>query len=167
MDRTTEALNYIRERYFEEQARFNHLEDKCGKLVTLLTISIAAYGSLVVFKSDSILKSCTELEWIISAICIASFFAMACSWGHALLALKMGGRPVAAKSRKNAEYLYSASDEDAIQQMFDCYVNTTEELGSVIDLKATNLEHAYNELSISAWLVAIFAILIVIKELFA
>lgn len=162
-----EAISYIKDRYNEEQARFNHFEEKCGRLVTLLTVTIAALGGLVGFKKDNIFTPCTELDMVILILCLLSFFVLSCAWGHSLLALKVGECPVAAKSRDNAEYLVNASKEDAIKQIFECYVNPTGELAEVINTKTQNLEHAYNELSIGAWLVAIFSILLIGKEIFS
>ncbi len=162
-----EAISYIKDRYNEELARFTHFEEKCGRLVALLTVTIAALGGLVGFKKDNIFSPCTELDWVVLVVCLLSFFILSCAWGHSLLALKVGDCPVAAKSRDNAEYLVSASQEDSIKQIFECYVNTTSELSEVINTKAKNLEHAYNELSIGAWLVAIFSILLIGKEIFS
>ena len=165
MDMKSEALNYVRERYVEEQARFKHIEDKCGMLITFLTVSIAAFGSIVSFKNTNLFSPCSMLEWLLFIFCVLTFFVLACSWGHALLALKLGKCPIAAKSKENAEYIFSASEQDVLEHIYDCYVNPIEELEHVINDKARNLELAYNELSISAWLIAVFSILIILKEL--
>lgn len=96
-------------------------------------------------------------------VCPFVFIVLGCAWGHALLALKLDNCPIAAKSRENAEYIFNSSEPDAVEQIFDCYVNTTEELSEVIDRKAVKIEHAYNELAMSGWLAALFVFLIFIK----
>lgn len=165
MDIKTEALNYIKDRYIEEQSRFKHFEEKCGKLVTLMTIVIGIFTALVGFKSKVIFSPVSEIEWLILVACGAISLVLACSWGHALLALKLGECPVAPKSRANADYILGTSDEKSLAHMIDCYVDTTEKLSVVIDRKAQNLEHAYNEMAIAAWISGLLVILIAIKEL--
>ncbi|MBN1141912.1 MAG: hypothetical protein JXB25_09000 [Deltaproteobacteria bacterium] len=165
MDIKIEVLNYIKDRYIEEQSRFTHFEEKCGKIVTLLTIIIGVFASLVGFKSQTLFGPSGKLDWVILLACSVIAFAMACSWGHALRALKLGECPVAAKSKSNAEYLFTATEEDAFKQIIDCYVDTTEKLTKVIDEKATNLEQAYKNLVLSAWSSIFLVILLVIKEL--
>lgn len=167
MDIKSEALSYIRDRYVEEQSRFNHFEEKCGKLVSLLTIVIGIFVSLVGFKSKALFSLDSELDWIVLGLCALLSIVLASAWGHALRALKLGDCPVAAKSRKNADYILSTSSESAFQHIVDCYVDTTEILGKVIDEKAQNLEHAYGEITASAWISALLALFIAIKELSA
>ena len=166
MNQKTEVLNYVQQRYMEEQARFKHFEDKCSKLVNSLTIVIAAFCGIVGFKSEALFSPNTELQWINLILCCLAFFALACAWGHSLLALRIGDCPIAAKSRKNADYLLKAEPDDAFIQMFDCYVDATQELHSVIDKKSINLEHAYDELILGASLAVGFMFLSVIMEVF-
>jgi len=165
MDIKTESLIYIRDRYFEEQSRFKHIEDKCGKLITLLTILIAVLGAFANLNINNLFNPCTWIEWAILVIVLLVFFVLSCSWGHSLLALKVGNSPVATKTRENADYIISANEEDALKQIVNCYISTIEELTPIIDEKAINIKHAYDELVISAWLIGSFSILFIIKEI--
>jgi hypothetical protein len=165
MDIKSEALNYVRERYVEEQQRFKHIEDKCAVIVSFLTVSIAAFGSILGLKNTGIFTPNSVLDWLIFTFCILTLFVLACAWGHALLALKLGKCPVAAKSRINADFIFKANENDAFEQIYDCYVSPIETLENVINQKAKNLSLAYNEIVISAWLIALFAILVTLKEL--
>jgi len=166
MDEKTEILNYVRERYIEEQGRFRHFEDKCSKLVKSLTIVIAVFCGIVSFKSATLLSPTTEIQWINLFLCSLSFFALFCAWGHSMRALRIGEFPIAAKSRKNAEYILNAKPKDAFDQIFDCYVDATEKAHSVIDEKSINLEHAYDEMILGSSVLVISIFLTVIMEIF-
>ena len=63
MSQNSEILNYVRERYVEEKDRFNHFEDKCGKILNSLTIVIVAFCGIVGFKSDTLFSPTTVIEW--------------------------------------------------------------------------------------------------------
>lgn len=167
MNPKTEILNYVQERYMEEKDRFKHFEDKCSRLLNSLTIVIVAFCGIVGFKSATLFSPLTGLQWINLFLCSLAFFALACAWGHSLLALKIGECPIAAKSRENADYLLNAEAKDAFEQMFACYVDATQELHSVIEKKSINLEHAYDELILGASSVVVFIFLTVIMEVFA
>jgi hypothetical protein len=161
-----DVLNYVQARYTEEKERFKHFEEKCGKLLNSLTIVIAAFCGITGFKSSTLFSPQTMFQWIVLILCCFAFFALACAWGHLLLALKIGVSPIAAKSRENAEYLMSADPQDAFEQMFACYVDATQELESVIETKSKNLELAYGELILGASLVVVFIFLSIIMEVF-
>jgi hypothetical protein len=164
MENKAEILNYVKERYIEEQARFNHFENKSFKLVKSLTIVIAAFGSIVSFKSEVLLSPGTEIQRIILFLCCVAFLALFCAWGHSMRALRIGKCPIAAKNRENAEYLLNAPPEDAFKQMYDCYVDATQKLDSIIDFKSINLEHAYNELILGTSTVVVIIFLTLILE---
>lgn len=103
------------------------------------------------------------LDWLIIALFGFSFLCLTCSWGHALLALRISDAPVAAKSRSNSDYLLEQTDEEALEQIINCYVSPMEELGQVIDEKARNLNLAYEELVYGAAATAIFILLALYK----
>jgi hypothetical protein len=128
---------------------------------------IVAFCGIVGFKSATLLSPRTMLEWINLFLCCLAFFALSCAWGHSLLALKIGKCPMAAKSKKNADYLLNAEPKDAFEQMFSCYVDATQELDLVIEKKSINLEHAYDELLLGASLVVVFILLTITMEVFA
>lgn len=161
-----EILNYVQGRYTEEQERFKHFEEKCGKLLNSLTIVIAAFCGIAGFKSSTLFSPHTMLQWINLILCCLAFMALSCAWGHLLLALKIGVCPIAAKSRENSDYLMKAEPKDAFEQMFDCYVDATQEIESVIEKKSKNLELAYDELILGASLVIAFIFLTIIMEVF-
>lgn len=42
-----ETLAYLKDRYKDEQARFDHFENKCAKFLTAVSVVIAALTALV------------------------------------------------------------------------------------------------------------------------
>lgn len=42
-----ETLTYLKDRYKDEQARFDHFENKCAKFLTAVSVVIVALTALV------------------------------------------------------------------------------------------------------------------------
>lgn len=88
------VLEYLKDRYDEEQDRFAHFEEKCSKLLTLLSILIAALGSIAAVKSPLAFPPTSVLQWLLVAALLGAIFSLICAWGHTLLALKIDDCPV-------------------------------------------------------------------------
>jgi hypothetical protein len=164
MENKLEALHYVRERYIEEQARFTHVENKCAMFLTLLTIMIAVFGMLVGFNNKEMFKPKSIAEWVELIFFALAVFTMVCSWGHFLLALKIGKAPVAPRNIETANWFKIASNNECITHIYNCYADTTPEVSTTIEEKIRNIELAYDELAISAWLVAGFSLIKIYLE---
>ncbi|MBF4377435.1 hypothetical protein, partial [Vibrio anguillarum] len=98
------------------------------------------------FAKDSLFSPNTPWMWVqLALFCIASL-CLVCSWGHAILAIKIGDCPVLPKQENVAVYLRDSSACERDAYIFDCYVDTLKQLTKVIDEKSINLEHSYDEL---------------------
>lgn len=150
MDIKTEALNYIRERYNEEQRRFHHFEEKCSKLVGLLTFMLSGTSVIITILGKDKIPPNGTFEWLTLILLGCALFLMFCAWGHAMLALKIGDCPQASRSRENAYFIFNAQEADALDQIYECYVNSTQELFSFIQDKAKNLKYTFEEMFIAA-----------------
>ncbi|CAM3686207.1 hypothetical protein ACTXIM_07755 [Pseudoalteromonas nigrifaciens] len=89
---------------------------------------------------------------------------IACSWGHALLALKISDSPVLPRSKEVSDYLLQVDDDAREQYITNCFIHTVKELSGAIEDKSKNLEHSYNELVLSAWFFLFFNIILAIME---
>jgi hypothetical protein len=164
LDSIIETLTYLNDRYIEEQARFNHLEAKCSKLLTFLTGVIGALSIWASFSKDTLFTPSSPLNWIqLGLFCIA-LFCILCSWGHSLLAIKIDDYPVLPKSKKVTDYMESSTETECYKYIFECYVDTLPLLSAQIDLKSINLAHAYDELTYSAWALGILGFLTIMIE---
>ncbi|EHH2484569.1 hypothetical protein J7X22_004685 [Vibrio parahaemolyticus] len=151
MEAKIETLDYLKERYAEEQERFKHFEEKCSKFLAFLTAVVGVLSAWGAFAKDTLFSPSTQWGWIqLALFCMASF-SLVCSWGHAILAIKIGDTPVLPKQENVAVYLRDSSKEERESYIFDCYVHTLKQLTEVIDEKSINLEHSYTELICSAW----------------
>jgi len=160
----TEVIEYVKERYSEESARFSHIESKSGQMLGLLSALFVFLGAAVSFRKDSLFEPCTNLDWAILLSLFATSIFLAISWRTALAALKLGECPVPKKDIENSDYLRTASDEEAFSQIVDCYVDTTRLLTPIVDAKARFLGMSYNTLVISAYLSALFISLVIARE---
>jgi len=162
MDRT---LEYVKDRYNEEQNRFKHVEEKSTKLLTFLTVVISALIAIASIKNNTIFSPDSPLDWIRTVLYCFTGFTVFCAWGHALLALKVGVYPNAPLSREAATYIKKTDKDERDLFIFDCYVNTTEKLTLEIDNKITYLEYSYSELAYSAWGIGIISLISIFMEL--
>lgn len=145
------TLEYLKDRYIEEQSRFDHFENKCAKLLTLTSIVIGGVAALCGLNDAAIFHPQTVTSWIALIGFLAGVFTVACAWGHLLLALRIGDCPVLPRSRITAEYLAAVDRDLQDSYVYTCYVDTLEKLAAAIDEKSRSLELAYQELAISAW----------------
>lgn len=159
------TLNYLKDRYCEEQSRFDHFENKCAKLLTFTSIVIGVVTAVAGINKGAIFHPQSPANWIALAGFLVGVFAIVCAWGHALLALRIGEGPVLPRSRATAEYLASVDADSQSTHLYNCYVDTLERLAKIIDEKSNNLELAYQELAISAWGLAVAASIIMFVEI--
>lgn len=100
-----ETISYLQNRFKDEQSRFDHFENKCAKLLTAVSIVLAALSALaglknaVLFQLSSPITVMVFCSFAAAAICIGS------SWGHAFSALRINDCPALPSSRDTAEYL--------------------------------------------------------------
>jgi hypothetical protein len=160
-----QTLDYLKDRYGEEQARFDHFESKCSKFITFVTVIIAAITALSGMKDGVIFQPKSEVAWVVLGLFIIGAFSIVCAWGHALMALRIGECSVLPRSRKTAEYLLAVSEEKSSKHIYNCYVDTLEKLATEINQKSRNLELAYDELTISAWCLGLVATLTIYMEI--
>ncbi|MDO8273560.1 MAG: hypothetical protein Q7U82_16825 [Gammaproteobacteria bacterium] len=145
------ASEYLRDRYNEEQSRFDHLENKCSKLLSFSSVVIAAITAIASAKSGAIFHPGNAGSWLGLIAYIFGALAVVCSWAHALAALKIGDYTVLPKSKKTADYLISLDEETAAKHIYQCYTDSLEKLTIEIDEKSRQLTLAYNDIVFSAW----------------
>lgn len=160
-----QTLEYLKDRYIEEQARFDHFENKCSRFLTFVTVIIAALTAISGMKDGAIFHPKTNLSWLVLFLFLLGGFSILCSWAHALMAIRISDCSVMPKSRATAEYLLAVSEEQSLKHIYNCYVDTLEILSSQIEEKSKNLELAYGELTLSAWCLSSVAVLTVALEI--
>jgi hypothetical protein len=159
------ALEYLHERYVEEQARFDHFENKCSRLLTFVTVIVAGITTLASMNKGFIFHPDTGLQWVVLIVFMCGSFSAVCAWGHSLSALRIGDCSVLPRSRSTAEYLSEVDEDAASKHIYNCYVDTLENLSDEINQKSRNLELAYDEIAISAWCLGFVATLISFMEI--
>lgn len=166
MATTDHTLDYLKDRYNEELARFDHFENKCEKFLTFVTVIIAAVTAFSGLNNGAIFHPKNPLSWISLFVFIMGSLAIVCSWGHALSALRVGDYSVMPRSRATAEYLNAVDEADAKEHVYNCYVDTLEKVAVQLEGKSTQLELAYEELVISAICLGFVCFLTACMEIF-
>ena len=161
---TIKTIEYLKDRYEEELDRFSHFETKCSQFLKFLTAIIGATLIITRLIHEKIFALSTELDWCLFIVYILMVICIVCSWGHALLALKISDSPVLPRSKAVSDYMLQVDDDDREEYITNCYIYTLEELASAIQDKAKNLEHSYNELVFSACFFFLFTIILAIME---
>lgn len=160
-----ETIEYLKDRYNEELARFTQLETKCSSLLTFISIVIGVVSAIAGFKSDKLFQITSTLEFLRLFVFIVAFISIFSSWAYCLIAIKIGDYPTLPRNRQTAEYLKQVGARLRNKHIYNCYVDTIEKLISEIDNKAKYLEHAYTSLSISAALIFFLALLTIYMEI--
>lgn len=160
-----ETISYLKERFKEEQGRFDHFENKCAKFLTAVSIVIAALSALAGLKNGIIFHGGSPLGMLIFLSFAGATICVICSWGHAFSALRISDCPSLPSSRGTAEYLLAVNAEKQKLHIYNCYIDTLEELKKAIDAKSKPLELAYKELVWGAVFFMLLAILTTIREL--
>lgn len=160
-----EPIAYLKDRFKEEQGRFDHFENKCAKLLTAVSIVIAALSALAGLKNGALFQVASPLGALIFLAFSIAALCIACSWGHALSALRISDCPTLPNSRLAIDYLRAVNVEQQKLYIFRCYIDTLEELKQAIDEKSKPLDLAYQELVFGAGFLGLLAILTAIREL--
>lgn len=160
-----EVLDYLKDRYSEEQARFTQLEEKSAKILGYLSVLIGVLGAALGFKDSALLSPSSLAEWLRLAAFIIALFCVVCSWGHSLLALKINDCPVMPRSRGAIEWMTYVERSEWERHLVNWYANTIDELSFQSDRKAKNIGFCYSELTYSAWALGVFAVIAATMEL--
>lgn len=158
-------IDYLKDRYAEEQSRIDSLESKCFLLLAFLTIVIAFLGTIAVIKSESLFQPAYPIEWIKLVAFLIAVFSLVCSWGHSLLVLKIGACPVLPKDRETVHCLDKADNESRDQNIVDYYLEAIEKITAVANEKSRYIGLAYEELTMSAWFLSIVTAIAIGMEL--
>ena len=161
-----EIVAYARERYIEEHQRFDHIENKCGRIMGFTTVLITTITALLSFFSTSLFQPKVPLEVMILIVTVISVFVLICSWGHALLSIKLGSVSIAPSREANFKYMQEKTDEEMYQHMINCYLDPLKKLTPAIDLKAKYLRFSYEELAMGGTFLSLLLVLTFIKEIF-
>ncbi len=159
-----QALDYLKDRYNEEQRRFDHFENKCSRFLTFVTIIIAAITAISGLKDGAIFHPQSISDTIIFLLFIFGAMAIISSWGQALSALKIGECATMPNNRNTAQYLMDVDGNDASSYIYKCYIDTIEALSEDIRKKAEKLKIAYRDLIFSAWCLSIVVALAIFSE---
>lgn len=160
-----EIVEYAKERYIEEHQRFDHIENKCGRIMAFTTILITGITALLSFFSSSLFQPNGLLGYAILIVTVLSVFVLICSWGHALLSIKLGSVNIAPRKEINFKYMQENTDEKMYQHMLNCYLDPIKKLAPKIDLKAKYLNYSYEELAISGFLLSVLLCLTFLREI--
>jgi hypothetical protein len=133
--------------------------------VSFITIAIAALSGMIGFYKDTIFNPCGLMDWAIFIVGCAAFISLFCSWGHALLTLKLVTSKMAPKNEETIDYLLTVNSDLAREHIFKCHIETARKIVPIINEKARNLKLSYEELAISGSLVALLIFLTAIKEM--
>jgi hypothetical protein len=159
------ALSYIKERYNEEVIRFESIENKSTRFLTLITIMIASFGAILGYQNAQLFNPETAIEYIILLAALFAIFSLTCAFGHLLLSIKIRSSIVVPRGIETSEWLKIQDKEKALSYVYDCYANAVIKQSEFNNDKLKPLKLAYDELVIAVWLISIFSVFKVIMEM--
>lgn len=160
-----ETISYLKDRFKEEQARFDQVENKSAKFFTAVSVLVAGLSALASLKNGVLFQTQTPLAALAFVAFAVAAFAIACAWGHALSALRIESYPCMPSSRQTTEYLKAVEEGAQKVHLYNCYIDTIESFKAAIDEKSKPLDLAYQEITIGAGAFGLLAVLTIIREL--
>lgn len=154
-----DTIEYLKNRYHDARARFEHVEHKGAILLVFITMMIIASALIASLEGELIFQPFSPVGWIALVSFLSALFSLVCAWGHALLALRQGECPALPANKKTVEYLSSTDAETTGAHLVDCYLESIEKLTEAIDSKTRSLGFAFEELTLGAWLLSLSTVL--------
>ncbi|WP_064608328.1 hypothetical protein [Photobacterium sp. J15] len=144
-------VNELKSRHAEELLLLGQVENKCSRLLVVVTAILVALAIAMMLKSQSLFSPSLPVEWIRLVALLITVFAFVCSWGHTLLALKIEAFPSvnnehASSMHRSSGFSHKVSAEDE---------KALEKLSDAIKEKERNIGLAYEELTMGAWFMGI------------
>ncbi len=160
-----DVLEYFKDRYIEEQSRFDHFEAKCSRFLTFVTVIIALLTGFYELKANDInFSECKALQIIMSSSFIFGCISISISWFFSLAAMKISECSIVPNNRNTAEYLIGVDPVTAAEYILASYIDTIEMLSPEIQRKSDYLNIAYKALIFSAGFITATIISSVISE---
>lgn len=76
-----ETISYLKDRFKDEQDRFNHVENKSARFFTAVSILIAGLSAIAGLKNGIIFQLGSPLAILTFIAFAVAAFAIACAWG--------------------------------------------------------------------------------------
>lgn len=165
--RMDETITYLKDRFKDEQDRFNRVEDKSARFFTAVSILVAGLGAIAGLKNGVIFELGSPLAILMFCAFVVAAVAIGCAWGHALSALRIKEYPNLPSNRLTGEYLVAVDEEAQKRHIYNCYIDTLESLKDTVADKTKPLDLAYQEIKIGAGAFGALAVLVTLRELFA
>ena len=160
-----EIVQYARERYIEEHQRFDHIENKCVRIMAFTTIIITGLTGLLAFYSAGLFQPNSLLDYSILIVTVLSVFVLICSWGHALASINLGSVSFAPSKEKNFSYMKERTETEMLNHMVNCYITPLRTIRPKIDRKAKFLRFAYEELALAGFFLSLLLFLTFLREI--
>jgi len=156
------AIDYARERYVEEMARFDFLEDKSSRFLGMLTIAIGGFSVLAGWYLEAVGKPQDLSDWFTMATLIVTFASLAYAWSYVLAALKLQTVDVATRSPEAIEHIKNSSSAVRDDFILSCYADTVQKIAKTLEEKERDLGRAFKGIVFSgvSFLVSITCIII-------
>ncbi|ATG72485.1 hypothetical protein AN401_00370 [Zobellella denitrificans] len=161
MNASQATIGHLGAHLAEQGRELRRLEGGGGRLLTLFSLLLVAQGLLTAFNATLLFHPAGPLGWIALALCLLAFFTLACGWGHALLSFRPPEQAPAPPLEAELDALLHGDDPASLERLQTEYRQLGRKLDQAIALKRRFFNHACDELAISAWLLALFGLLLV------
>jgi len=161
-----EVLDYYKDRYNDELARFNLLEEKSARLLGFLSIMIGAMGAALSFKDHVVLHPHSAMTLVRMLLLLTSIVCVVCAWVYSLKALKVDVYSALPYGRDVFEWMTNEDVGEDARRIYiqNCYIDTLELFSVQNDVKARKLDLCYRDLTLAAWALGLFSVVTLVLE---
>lgn len=156
---------YARKALDEDIQRFQIIDQKAIRFLTLISVVIGAFSGVVPWAFDNNFPPSGWLSWALSIVLILAFLCLAAAWSMLYRSIKLANVPRMPLNDQVDNLFWDSSLPHIYYMLTKTCRKALDVNRSVIDKKGEFMRSAYALIAASAWLVVSSVVLIVILKL--
>lgn len=157
--------DYARKSLDEDIKRFQSIDNKAGKFLTLVSAVFAVFSAITPWIIRNKIPPTDTISWILLIAVGVTFIALVSSWSLLFRAIKLAKVPRMPLTDSVLDMFWGKDFPDIYLALTKSCRVALEENRKITDIKGNLIRKAYAVITFSAWLVAADVVLIVISKL--
>ena len=157
--------DYARKSLDEDIARFQIIDEKAGKFLTLISVVLGVFSGIVPWVFEHNFPPSSLLSWALVVVLFLTFIALVSAWGFLFRTIKIARVPRMSLNDEIDDLFWDEEFPNIYYKLTKACRNALEINREVIDEKGKLIKLAYKDITVSAWLVALGLVLIISLKL--
>ena len=148
-------IEYLRDRYNEELSRYTTIEEKCTKLLTVISILIALLTAIGAIDNGAIFKPRSPSSAVVLFLYICAALGIGWTWIETLNAFNTKPNTVATKNKQAIDHMCISNHEESLNYILTIYRDALPEMSQEINSKASIISNAHRSLIVCSGFLAV------------